>query len=194
MPFLDPLKRRSKALEYSAAYRERQRTENPSSCSQCFGPRDDTSFKVCSKCRAYLRTYKKTYRARPAPEGVCSRFPDCSNQARQGLRLCERCTVQAAKSDKRSPGDLAFRNQVIQEEVLAAYGWACVCCQENRVEFLSIDHVDGHREGPRSGSPLYRWLKRNNFPTGFRVLCMTCNFAFGHFGYCPHHKGGILQK
>jgi hypothetical protein len=35
---------------------------------------------------------------------------------------------------------------------------------------------------------LYLWLKRNNYPTGFRVLCHNCNLAIGFYGYCPHHR------
>jgi hypothetical protein len=23
---------------------------------------------------------------------------------------------------------------------------------------------------------------------GYRVLCMNCNFALGHSGYCPHQR------
>jgi hypothetical protein len=38
-----------------------------------------------------------------------------------------------------------------------------------------------------SGTHLYLWLKQNNYPPGFRVLCMNCNFAIGHSGYCPHN-------
>jgi hypothetical protein len=57
------------------------------------------------------------------------------------------------------------------------------------MEFLSIDHVDGggyqHRKQLKDDG-LYRWLKRNKYPTGFQVLCMNCNVAKGHFGQCPH--------
>jgi len=37
-------------------------------------------------------------------------------------------------------------------------------------------------------SNFYRWLKQNNFPEGFRVLCINCNFSLGIYGYCPHEK------
>ena len=40
---------------------------------------------------------------------------------------------------------------------------------------------------------LFQYLKRNNYPPGYRVLCMNCNFAMGHFGYCPHQKTAGLQ-
>lgn len=69
----------------------------------------------------------------------------------------------------------------------------CACCGENYLEFLSIDHINNngskHRkelDGP--GTKLHRWLKKNNYPEGFQVLCMNCNFAKGHFGRCPHER------
>jgi hypothetical protein len=31
------------------------------------------------------------------------------------------------------------------------------------------------------------WLKRNNFPSGYRVLCMNCNHGRKrNGGICPH--------
>lgn len=80
-------------------------------------------------------------------------------------------------------------------DVFEAYGGAvCACCQEDNYEFLTIDHIDGsgakHRRAIKKmpgGSDIYFWLKKHNFPPGFRVLCMNCNFALGYHGYCPHH-------
>ncbi|MBA7602023.1 hypothetical protein ES703_09108 [subsurface metagenome] len=37
-------------------------------------------------------------------------------------------------------------------------------------------------------SHIYEYLKSNNYPLGYRVLCMNCNFAIGVYGYCPHCK------
>lgn len=72
----------------------------------------------------------------------------------------------------------------------------CACCGESHIEFLSIDHINGdgakHRKeiGMERGGGVrfYYWLKRNNYPEGFRVLCMNCNFSRGQHGYCPHEK------
>lgn len=77
-------------------------------------------------------------------------------------------------------------------EVLTHYSGnppKCTCCEETHIEFLTIDHIHGGgsrqtREVGR-GKNFYQWLKRNHFPKGFRVLCLNCNFSFGHYGYCP---------
>ncbi len=67
----------------------------------------------------------------------------------------------------------------------------CECCGENHIEFLSIDHISGngrkHRKEIKEYLPIY--LKKNNYPLGFRILCYNCNLAIGFFGYCPHKKG-----
>lgn len=78
-------------------------------------------------------------------------------------------------------------------EVLAAYGNVCACCGEGRIEFMTIDHINGdgaaHRREKGVGrNGLYSWLKRNQWPSGFRVLCWNCNESLGHYGYCPHTR------
>ena len=73
----------------------------------------------------------------------------------------------------------------------------CACpggCKESRLEFMCIDHIDGggkqHRQeiGSKGGRHFYRWLIKNNFPSGYRVLCHNCNMSRAAFGYCPHEN------
>jgi len=79
-------------------------------------------------------------------------------------------------------------------EVLTYYSdgfLKCVCCGEKHIEFLSIDHIGGGGRQQklklkRWGINFYRWLRQNNFPKGYRVLCHNCNQAIGFYGYCPH--------
>jgi hypothetical protein len=73
------------------------------------------------------------------------------------------------------------------------YGSKCACCGESHTEFLAIDHINGggnvHRRNLGAlGSHLFTWLKKNNYPEGFRVLCHNCNQSLGLLGYCPHHE------
>lgn len=97
------------------------------------------------------------------------------------------------------------RDQVLalKLETLSAYGGKCACCQENKIEFLTIDHIDGngaeHRksigldygsnEKTVAGHNFYRWLKLNGFPKdNFQILCFNCNYAKHVYGVCPHHN------
>lgn len=95
------------------------------------------------------------------------------------------------------------RRQRLKLAAFHAYGGPkCMCCGEDHLEFLSIDHLDGagaeHRRalikekgwksktGNMCGHHFYLWLKQQGYPPGFRVLCMNCNFSIAKFGYCPH--------
>jgi len=81
----------------------------------------------------------------------------------------------------------------------------CRCCGENfHVDFLAIDHISGRHKmnyepelvklGYSSkllGSTLYVWIRKNNFPDGFQVLCNNCNYAKGmkkNKNKCPHER------
>jgi len=86
-----------------------------------------------------------------------------------------------------------------RHEVLKHYGGEppkCACCGEDRFEFLSIDHINGGgKEHIKSiGYTLARWLKKNHYPEGYRVLCHNCNFALGHYGYCPHKTNSTIKN
>jgi hypothetical protein len=107
----------------------------------------------------------------------------------------ERRRRQHAEYTKRHPDRVNARardrNRRAKTDVVSQYGGQCACCGEHRIEFLSIDHVNGdgaeHRRsvvGP--GYALYMWLQKNGYPEGFRVLCMNCNTSLGKWGYCPH--------
>lgn len=90
--------------------------------------------------------------------------------------------------------DNRIHKQQIKQEIFAYYGNKCACCGETHIEFLCIDHINGggmeHRRQIKvnGGTEFYAWLKRHNFPMGFRVLCHNCNAAISAFGYCPHTK------
>lgn len=76
-------------------------------------------------------------------------------------------------------------------ETFNAYGGAkCQCCGETALDFLTIDHIKGGGRKHRKeiGTDLVGWLRKNNYPEGFRVLCMNCNFAIRYGKTCPHKR------
>lgn len=113
----------------------------------------------------------------------CQKRPTVPNKT-----LCVRCAEIANESIK------AHRRQ-LRADILTHYSKGsphCECCGESTIEFLSIDHINGggsqHSMEIGRGK-IYGWLRKNNYPEGFRVLCHNCNAAFGHYGYCPHNVG-----
>lgn len=92
-------------------------------------------------------------------------------------------------------------NRKARREALDRYGGKCACCGERRFEFLAIDHVgprgtgNKHRKSGKHnpGNGFVKWLKRNGWPKGFRVLCHNCNSSLGYYGYCPHQRNGSTK-
>jgi hypothetical protein len=93
----------------------------------------------------------------------------------------------------------------LRKEVFSMYGGCCVCCGEDNIGFLNIDHKnnDGakrRKEGEWKGVALYRQIKRNGFPEDMQILCFNCNIAKHTYGKCPHQLTaehaiyGNLQK
>lgn len=75
----------------------------------------------------------------------------------------------------------------------------CACCGETEIEFLHIDHVNGdgadHRRRVKAetgktlgGTGMLYWLRDNNYPDGFQVLCANCNLAKRVNNICPHER------
>jgi len=84
----------------------------------------------------------------------------------------------------------------------------CACCSEKGIPFLTIDHINGDGAAHRreigmaqgdanqvkrqnqkvsmGGNGFVYWLKKNNWPEGFQVLCANCNFAKRSGAECPH--------
>jgi hypothetical protein len=83
----------------------------------------------------------------------------------------------------------------LRREVFDQYGSICQCCGESNFLFLQLDHVnnDGAKErkelGLVGGHSFYRYLKKQNYPEGYQVLCANCNFGKRmNKGVCPHER------
>ena len=91
----------------------------------------------------------------------------------------------------------------LKKAVLTYYGdgkMKCVLCGFDVSDALTIDHINGngrkHRqETGGGGMKTYLWLKRNNYPEGFRTLCANCQlieYAKKHrkiFAELPQNAG-----
>ena len=81
----------------------------------------------------------------------------------------------------RSVGRMGRYKQRVKRLVLDHYGGKCECCGEDSLDILTIDHINGggkhHRReiGVKTSIGFYRWLRENDFPPGFRVLCFNHN-------------------
>lgn len=72
---------------------------------------------------------------------------------------------------------------------IKVYGNKCECCGESQPKFLAIDHINGNGNAHRKllgNKTIYAWLRQNNYPIGFRILCHNCNMAIAFWQICPH--------
>lgn len=86
----------------------------------------------------------------------------------------------------------------MKKQCFSHYGNKCYCCGEKIIEFLTIEHIGGNGNVHRKklfkhnvgGVHMYRWLRKNNFPNGYTILCMNCNWATRLGNICPHKENG----
>lgn len=77
--------------------------------------------------------------------------------------------------------------------VLDHYGHQCACCGIDSSDvFLSIDHIAGtgaeHRRTLKisGGTQFHKWLRDNEYPADYQILCWSCNGAKRQREACPH--------
>lgn len=137
----------------------------------CYCGADSGGRSRCDDCAADFADYSQEWYAQRKAEGKC---PNCGGNLEDGATtvLCETC---------RGKKNEVARQRWLRLKIAAfnAYGGpTCVECSEDDVTILEIDHIDGGGTAHRREiglSNIYLWLQQQNYPTGFRVLCPTCN-------------------
>lgn len=138
-----------------------------------------------SKKTAYMRKWVKT------PAGIADR--ERRNAYAREWRVKNREKFKA--NQKRAYDKMRY-------DCLSHYSNGepiCKCCGEKEILFLHIDHIEGngaeHRRQLKAelgyypgGNNLPYWLKKNNYPDGFQVLCANCNLGKRLAKNCPHFK------
>jgi hypothetical protein len=168
-PRVEEKSRCEKCLLASAASTRRkvQQRKRDNLCPTC-GQSAMPGKTVCKQCSGRMSEISsERYHERRAA-GKCSY---CDNDPVEGATMCQHHLDQTKQ-----------QRETLKLEVMNAYGGPrCAWCNETDVRYLEIDHIEGggrqhgieHEYG--SGHGLRCWLKANNFPPGFRILCRTCN-------------------
>ena len=131
------------------------------------------------------REYNREYYDRQAANPVF-RAKQVARQKDYAANRAPRETIENAQRLKKLHGQ---RRQIWRRALaLDHYGGECACCGEDRAFFLVIDHIDGGGNKHRKETGMWRladWLRKNDWPSGFQVLCHNCNAAKYKFGECP---------
>lgn len=142
--------------------------------------------KYCTGCKSDLPT-KMFSKNRRQWDGFSNWCKGCMKQDSERRKAADPTYFLAVAARKRWKLKVATLVRYSQDPP------SCACCGESEIKFLSIDHIDGggnaHRkEIGRAFNCIMYWLKRNNYPDGFQVLCFNCNMAKGFYGECPHAR------
>lgn len=177
-------------------------------CAYALCKHDAGDRALCAYHRAKVKKAASETRKGRIKAGLCARCKEPPKPARPGLRTCVECGKRFAAANRewvcRGTGrekDLLRQRaaypigvQRRRDAVFAYYGGACACCGETTKEFLTVDHVGGGGRKHRArikGHDMYRWLIKNRFPFGFRLLCMNCNWATKNGKPCPHRANEV---
>ena len=105
---------------------------------------------------------------------------------------------KAVRSRRTKTKGHTIQTQKLKKEVMLVYSKriskkdkpTCACCGlDLHLDFLAIDHIHGRKQGDRkTGKQLYAYLKKENYPKGYQVLCWNCNTTKELYGKCPHKR------
>lgn len=145
---------------------------------------------ICKRCferTPERRKYMKQIHSQPTD--ILNRKKYDSTRIRTPKQQ-ELKTINDKKSSKRAITSL----KTIVIDHYSNHMNKCTCCGESNLMFLTIDHTNNDGANHRkvigvTGLGFYRWLVKNNFPEGFGVMCMNCNFGkYLNGGVCPHDE------
>lgn len=148
---------------------------------------------LCFNCNCAIGAY-----------GFCPHniaYNDCcyfcgSDNIKLEIGVCSECIIKVKmKIENPTIQQIWSKNTVINKriKIFNNYGKQCQCCMENKLIFLTIDHIVNDGDIIR-GHKLYRWLIKNEYPTdNFQLLCYNCNCAKGFYGKCPHQNKNALN-
>jgi hypothetical protein len=143
-------------------YFMKNRNKHMNYCSDC----------CCEKTRKHRQTkeykeYHKEYQKTEKYKDQCRKYRS-TDQAKQNHREKEK--------ERRKKTKLEIIKHYSKGEM------CCELCKFNDDRALSVDHINGggnkHRKSLSftAGHQFYTWLIKNNYPEGYRILCMNCQF------------------
>lgn len=163
---------KSKA-EYQKARRSKLAAAGLCNC----GKEKPAGKSVCSSCVEQIKRNRNKRTLKRKADGLCV---DCGGASAENKTRCAMCRARHAKYGHK-----------LRDTALEMYGKVCSCCREDIKVFLAIDHIndDGYEHRKTISTNICSWLKVNDWPNGYRVLCHNCNHGrYLNGGVCPHEE------
>lgn len=114
---------------------------------------------------------------------------------KKNRKHCNAKSKQWYKNNRERGKEIILKaHHKVRKETITHYGGLCACCNEDNIAFLCLDHIKGGGGKQRKqlkkngGSGFYFWLRKNDYPKGYQILCYNCNNAKAKYGQCPHQS------
>ena len=137
-------------------------------CVSCKAP-TEANKTYCADCGSMMSTRHKERNAARKTEGLCV---ECGAPARPNKTCCIECSEKQNSRAHQEREQLRLQAMTHYSEGKPICAW--VQCTIDDLDLLTIDHMnnDGakHRRMIGHGN-ICRWLRQNNYPPGFQVLC-----------------------
>ena len=144
-------------------------------------------------CTSCFRSYGKNY-YKKSKEALLLKTPKSRSKSNNKYITPNTKTQQERKKLIQKYRYLQIRNTVI-----AKYSDnTCKICGENDLEVLTIDHIHDNGANHRKimkNKNIYEWLKSENYPDGYQVLCFNCNCTKNVYKKAKKGKDyGLINK
>lgn len=154
--------------------------------------------KWASKNREYLRRQSKKYylKTKDKKREYQTKNKEHINENHRERYSKKKIAINifARNYYKENKSHILQQRAELKYKVFKHYGNKCKCCGESNVLFFTIDHInnDGHlfrKENKHTGSSIYSWITKNNYPKYLQLLCYNCNLGKArNKGICPHKE------
>lgn len=119
--------------------------------------RDEKGRRWCYNCKQWLDV-KEFYKTKSTTDCLQPECKECGREKSLELR---------------------WENRIVALQIYSDGYMKCELCGIDDIDVLSIDHIGGggykHVKENNIKGQFVRWLKRNDYPDGFRILCHNCN-------------------
>lgn len=126
----------------------------------------------CTFCKELKDLERDFYRDKTRGHGRAAVCKLCTPVKRRKYKEIDRVRRQ----NRRSRNKCSSKQR---EKALAILGNSCVCCGEDFIDYLEIDHVVGngkqHRTALHGTQGVYRWLISNPTTDLLQILCGNCH-------------------
>lgn len=146
--------------------------------------------KLITRAEARAQGLTRYFTGKACPQGhICERTVS--------WKKCVKCnhinTYAYTKLNKIPRLSRPHRWQKKRFEAVKRLGNKCVCCNETRVEFLTLDHINSngtvHRRSFKRQQNYLQWAATASLRevcAVLQVLCWNCNMAKAIYKICPH--------